>query len=511
MRAGLVPVLFGALRPINVVLAFVESNGGGVAVNAELTTAERAVRPAVKIFNPTAVALQSLDIDTNNLIGHTGLTDNATHGLENGLADLVERGQWPAFTGPLSGSAVLQKESQGGSTALQFQIGDASGYWSTFLTRWTALVALLKAQGYRPVANVFFTLGINDLAGATAAATYESRVQTILANIRSVVGPCKIGITQFMANHAGYSSNITTIIASHTDNFLLDGSVYPAGVNADHWDNNFFRGIANDAFNGWFPGLPITAAPVASPAAGTYGSTQSVTLTTATASASIYYTLNGEPPGKAWGTLYSGAISVDASKTLRAIAVAPGMRAATSSDAYLIGTQPTVVTWSSFTHASQVGDFLFNDGSISGGGGALGNSLDATLPFAVYIEYPANFPSGNAIVYLDDDNGNNYLFNGTNAYLCGIYNVSQGNSQGQIGRTTVGGGGTGGTLTHSPYIARMQKSGNDVQVHFSRDGGSTWTLDSTFTGALTSKTTIYIKALFAIASALKNLRVTFVQ
>lgn len=66
----------------------------------------------------------------------------------------------------------------------------------------------------------------------------------------------------------------------------------------------------------------ITAAtPAASPAAGTYAGTQSVALTTATVGATIRYTTNGVDPTPTTGTLYTGAISIAASATLKAIAV----------------------------------------------------------------------------------------------------------------------------------------------------------------------------------------------
>ncbi len=60
--------------------------------------------------------------------------------------------------------------------------------------------------------------------------------------------------------------------------------------------------------------------PVASPVAGTYTSTKSVSLS-ATGSNTIRYTLDGSSPAcPSTGTLYSGAITVSSTKTLKAIA-----------------------------------------------------------------------------------------------------------------------------------------------------------------------------------------------
>ena len=63
--------------------------------------------------------------------------------------------------------------------------------------------------------------------------------------------------------------------------------------------------------------------PVFSLASGTYSGSQSVTLSTATSGASIYYTTDGSTPSATNGTLYTGAITVDETTTIKAIAVAP--------------------------------------------------------------------------------------------------------------------------------------------------------------------------------------------
>jgi hypothetical protein len=65
------------------------------------------------------------------------------------------------------------------------------------------------------------------------------------------------------------------------------------------------------------------AVPSISPAAGTYTSTQSVTITDTTAGATIYYTTNGSAPTTA-STKYTGAISVASTETIQAVATATG-------------------------------------------------------------------------------------------------------------------------------------------------------------------------------------------
>jgi len=67
----------------------------------------------------------------------------------------------------------------------------------------------------------------------------------------------------------------------------------------------------------------VVATPVFSPASGTYTSAQSVTISDATPGATIYYTTNGTVPTSS-STMYAGAISVSATETIQAIAVATG-------------------------------------------------------------------------------------------------------------------------------------------------------------------------------------------
>jgi len=82
------------------------------------------------------------------------------------------------------------------------------------------------------------------------------------------------------------------------------------------------------------------AAPTFNPPAGTYSSTQSVTISDSDATAAIYYTTNGQTPTTG-STAYSGPITVSANETIEAIAADPGAwtgSSAVASAAYTITT-----------------------------------------------------------------------------------------------------------------------------------------------------------------------------
>jgi hypothetical protein len=78
--------------------------------------------------------------------------------------------------------------------------------------------------------------------------------------------------------------------------------------------------------------LTPTAKPVFSVVPGTYTTAQSVRISDATPGEAIYYTINNSTPTTS-SALYSGAISVSSTETIRAIAIAPGYGRSAIADA----------------------------------------------------------------------------------------------------------------------------------------------------------------------------------
>ena len=137
--------------------------------------------------------------------------------------------------------------------------------------------------------------------------------------------------------------------------------------------------------NGSTTPTATAASPVFSPAAGTYTTAQTVTLTDSTSGAKIYFTTNGTTPTTS-SALYTGPISVSSSQTIQAIAVASGYtNSGPSSATYTInGSLPTPVfspAGGSYTSAQSV--------SIS----------DATAGTTIYYTTNGSAPTTSSAVY----------------------------------------------------------------------------------------------------------------
>jgi hypothetical protein len=106
---------------------------------------------------------------------------------------------------------------------------------------------------------------------------------------------------------------------------------------------------------------PVLPTPTFSVAAGTYSTSQSVTISDATAGTTIYYTTNGTTPTTS-SSVYSSAITVSATETLEAIAVKTGYtNSAVATATYTISTSTSYIAYSSGGFSSS--SLSLNNGS----------------------------------------------------------------------------------------------------------------------------------------------------
>ncbi|HKF47519.1 MAG TPA: FG-GAP-like repeat-containing protein [Terracidiphilus sp.] len=120
----------------------------------------------------------------------------------------------------------------------------------------------------------------------------------------------------------------------------------PAGLAFDGSGNLFFADTCNYRIRELTSTANATPAPTFTPPAGTYSGSQTITIADSALNAAIYYTTDGSTPST-FSTPYSGAITVSASETLKAIAIAPDYtESSVSSAAYVITQLPApTITW----------------------------------------------------------------------------------------------------------------------------------------------------------------------
>lgn len=161
----------------------------------------------------------------------------------------------------------------------------------------------------------------------------------------SVGGTANAGTT-LKANSTLWSTNTGTdnVAFSAYPGGFYNGSIFKNINDNGYWwtstptgqdaYNRFMSSLLPDVSHNWSPQagsafsvrcvLDQVIAPTFSLLSGTYQATQTLSLTSATADAKIYYTSNGSTPTTA-STLYISPISLVASQTIKAIAVKPGM------------------------------------------------------------------------------------------------------------------------------------------------------------------------------------------
>ena len=152
------------------------------------------------------------------------------------------------------------------------------------------------------------------------------------------------------------------------------------------------------------------ATPTFNPAAGTFTTSTSVTISTTTGGATIRYTTNGTTPSSTAGTVYSSAVSISVNTTLQAIAYATGyanssvasgvfdIQCAAPAFSPVAGTysSPQMVSISSTTSGAAIR--YTTDGSTPGEtagtvySSAVNLSADSTLQAIAYLAGMADSP-----------------------------------------------------------------------------------------------------------------------
>jgi LysM repeat protein len=228
------------------------------------------------------------------------------------------------YSGPITVSSTETLE------AMAVAPGDNNSAVASAAYTITATLPTASTPTFLPAAGAYSSAQSVVLSDATSGATiyYTTDGTTPTASSTKYTGPVTVSSTetlQAIAAATGYANSAVTSAA-----YTIAAS------------------------------LPTVPTPAFSPAAGTYNSAQSVSISDATSSATIYYTTNGTTP-TASSTAYTGPITVSSTETLQAIAVATGDSAIASAAYTITAPQPN------FLLAASLSSLTVN----SGGQGAV--------------------------------------------------------------------------------------------------------------------------------------------
>jgi hypothetical protein len=146
-----------------------------------------------------------------------------------------------------------------------------------------------------------------------------------------------------------------------------------------------------------------TATPAFQTPSFAYPGPQSITITDATPGANIYYTTNGSRPTLA-STLYTGAIMVNQSETIAAVALAPGYRISfPNSAAYTIANSSSTIAISDQSgFSSSAGLNLLGAATVSNNALQLTGAGTATYASAAWYTTPLNIQSFTTDFYIQE-------------------------------------------------------------------------------------------------------------
>jgi len=228
-------------------------------------------------------------------------------------------------------------------------------------------------------------------------------------------------------------------------------------------------------------GSVSVATPTASPPAGTYATAQTVTLST-TEGAVIYYTIDGTTPTTA-STVYSGAISISATSTVKAIAVKEGNSSGVLTALYTIsgGGAKTLVSISVTTLPTKI---VYNIGETFDPAGMVVTATYSDATSEAVTGTPSGFDSSTA--------GNKTItvtYNGKTA----VFSVNVINPELETVATPTASPEAGSYLTAQNVSLATTTAG--AVIRYTTDGTTPTTASTLFSGAIPISVTTTVKAI----------------
>ena len=300
-----------------------------------------------------------------------------------------------------SGDVFQVRMSYDGAN-LTMTITDTTNTSETFTTSWpinipstvggnTAFVGFTAGTGSNTAVQQILSWTLSTGPGATAIPSFNLAAGTYLGSQSVTLSDATSGASIF------YTTDGTTPATTAGGSTKQYSSATPITVSATETISAVAvtSGLArSNVVSAKYVIESQAAAPTFSLAAGTYASSQSVTLNDATAGAAIYYTTDGSTPTTS-STKYTAAIKVTASETIKAIAIASGFaNSNVGSAAYTIQGTPVVYETRNLTAVSS--GPTFRQFVFSGFPDGTGTILDATkvgdnVTFTVNVAQAATY------------------------------------------------------------------------------------------------------------------------
>jgi hypothetical protein len=212
---------------------------------------------------------------------------------------------------------VFQVVNRTGTNSTAYISKFALGSYTTVVATTTKLQSSLNPQGK------------GDAVTFTASVTADSKAVTTGKVAFMVDGASAATVALDSAGHATYTTSSLSVGDHKISASYAGATGYSASAST-----TLTQVITQS----------VVATPVFSPAAGTYGSELTVTLTEATTGATVYYTADGSTPTKS-STPYTVPIVLAEPTTIKAIAYAPGQtQSIIGSATYSVITSPTVLS-----------------------------------------------------------------------------------------------------------------------------------------------------------------------
>jgi sugar lactone lactonase YvrE len=415
------------------------------------------------LYHPTGIALDSagnLYIATlaNRIRKVTASTGIITTVAGNGMA-----GYW-GDTGSATNAELSSPEGIAVDSAGNLYIADtqndvirevtaSTGVINTVAGFWYNRLSALQTNGFlsgdgglatNALLNLPYGVAVDGAGNLYIADTSNMAVREVTAStgiINTVAG-----VQSSFTSEIGYAGSVGTCTSFGGDGGPANdaGVCSPRSVTLDSTGNVYIAESGSHRIRkvtaSMLPPATTAAAPSFSVSAGTYSSSQTVSITDTTPGAEIYVTFDGSTPSTAQQTAYHGSITVTGSATLRAIAVAPGyLPSSVVSSTYTITPPPTKLI------GTVAGSGLSGSSGVGGPATSVQfGSLDGVAVDASGNTYIAD-PVNRVVWMVSAGTGNISVVAGTLGYQ-GIYSIN-------------GGLATSAYLWHPTHVA-LDSAGN---------------------------------------------------